>query len=260
MIRLIARLTLRDAAADPYADTRAATAGPDVVAVGRATDLAGLAGADGVTGSVDRPEVLYGSWVRSGGVVVEGALADAFGVRVGDPGTVDGRSFPVVGVAVSAALPPYPAAYCLVHCGHGAADDLPADVLRNPGLIWLTRSDLQSLGADVYVDYLRLAIRTRRRDRARRRHADPAADRGLAARPARRGRAVGAGRRTDGGSVPAGRAARGGRRYGRAGRGRAAGRVPAGGRRRGGGRADARRRGGGAGRVRPPGRPAPHRC
>ncbi|MFI5952252.1 FtsX-like permease family protein [Cryptosporangium sp. NPDC051539] len=179
-------LVLRDAASDPYERTRAATAGPDVVATGTEAQLRGLTdgvtarsgpfpaagatlrlsgrtsdvqaiGRDSAAASVDRPEVRRGTWVRAGGVVVEGAFADAFGVRVGDSVTVDGRSFDVVGIAVSAAMAPYPGGSCLVPCAHGTATDLPPEVLRNPGLIWLTRADLESIGADVYVMNLRLA-------------------------------------------------------------------------------------------------------
>ena len=54
--------------------------------------------------SVDQPELTEGSWVRDGGVVVEAAFADALGVHVGDRITLDGRSFRVVGVAVTAAI------------------------------------------------------------------------------------------------------------------------------------------------------------
>jgi putative ABC transport system permease protein len=40
--------------------------------------------------------------------VVEAAFANALDVRVGDPVTLNGRPFKVVGVAVTAAMPPYP--------------------------------------------------------------------------------------------------------------------------------------------------------
>jgi predicted lysophospholipase L1 biosynthesis ABC-type transport system permease subunit len=134
-------LVLRDAASDPYQSTREATNGPDVVA-SQPAELSGLeelAGAPGVIdhsgpypvtpaelqasgrtsdvqavgrdaapASVDQPDLIQGSWVRDGGVVVEAAFANALDVRVGDPVTLDGRSFEVVGVAVTAAMPPYP--------------------------------------------------------------------------------------------------------------------------------------------------------
>jgi putative ABC transport system permease protein len=197
-------LVLRDAASDPYRSTREATSGPDVVAfVGQPAKLSGLedlAGASGVVehsgpypvtpaklrasgrtsdvqavgrdaapASVDRPDLIQGGWVRDGGVVVEAAFATALDLRVGDPVTLDGRSFEVVGVAVTAAMPPYPQAICIVAagCASGAiAEDpaaagLPPGLLRNPGLVWLTEPDVRRLTPDpgslAYVMNLKLA-------------------------------------------------------------------------------------------------------
>ncbi|GIH27029.1 hypothetical protein Aph01nite_53390 [Acrocarpospora phusangensis] len=195
-------LVLRDAAGDPYQSTREATSGPDVVAgVIRSAKLPGLeelAGAPGVVdrsgpypvvparlqvsgrtadvqavgrdvapASVDQPELAQGSWVSDGGVVVEAAFADALRVRVGDPVTLDGRSFEVVGIAVTAAMPPYPGGSCMVAvgCASGAAPEklsrLLPDLLRNPGLVWLTQGDVRSLTPDpdslAYVMNLKLA-------------------------------------------------------------------------------------------------------
>ena len=197
-------LVLRDAASDPYQSTREATKGPDVVArVSQPAGLSGLeelAGAPGVVdhsgpypvtptelqasgrtsdvqavgrdaapASVDQPELVQGSWVSDGGVVVEAAFANALDVRVGDPVTLDGRSFEVVGVAVTAAMPPYPEASCIVPvgCMSGATPDdlagaeLPPGLLRNPGLVWLTQADVRSLTPDPdslsYVMNLKLA-------------------------------------------------------------------------------------------------------
>ncbi|GAA1297062.1 hypothetical protein Psi02_13810 [Planotetraspora silvatica] len=195
-------LVLSDAAGDPYQSTREATNGPDVVAgVSRPAKLSGLenlAGAPGVIGhggpypvipaklqasdrtsdvqavgrdaasvSVDQPELTQGSWVGDGGVVVEAAFADALDVRVGDPVTLDGRSFEVVGVAVTAAMPPYPGSSCIVSvgCASGATpeelSELPPGLLQNPGLVWLTEADVRSLATDSdslsYVMNLKLA-------------------------------------------------------------------------------------------------------
>jgi ABC-type antimicrobial peptide transport system permease subunit len=95
------------------------------------------------------------------------AFATALDVRVGDPVTLDRRSFEVVGVAVTAAMPPYPAASCIVPpgCVSGATpeelSELPPGLLQNPGLVWLTEADVQSLTPDPdswsYVLYLKLA-------------------------------------------------------------------------------------------------------
>jgi putative ABC transport system permease protein len=194
-------LVLRDAASDPYQSTREATRGPDVVAtVGQSAalpDLGKLAGAPGVVdhsgpypviaaklqasgqtsdvqvmgrdagpASVDAPDVTRGGWVRDGGVVVEAAFADALGARVGDPVTLGGRPFTVVGVAVTAATAPYPASSCFVTVGciNGVIPDdraLPPGLLHNPGLVWLTRADVRSLAPDpssvAYVMNLKLA-------------------------------------------------------------------------------------------------------
>jgi putative ABC transport system permease protein len=184
-------LVLRDAATDPYESTRAATNGPDVVAAGRQPDeLARLADDPAVTdhsgpfpvaaadlavrgrtsdvqavgrdadASVDRPRVTGGTWVGDGGAVLEAAFAAALDVGVGDTVTLNGRPFPVVGVAVTAAMPPYPKSSCIVPCMNGAVtDDVPAGLLHNPGLVWLTRADALSLAGDrpAYVLNLRLA-------------------------------------------------------------------------------------------------------
>jgi putative ABC transport system permease protein len=201
---LTLRLVLRDAASDPCQSAREATNGPDVVAsVEQPAGLSGLedlasapgvtdhsgpypvtpaklqasgrtsdaqaAGRDAAPASVDQPELTQGSWVSDGGVVVEAAFANALDARVGDPVTLDGRSFEVVGVAVTAAMPPYPGASCVVPVGcisHATPDDLanaelPAGLLRNPGLVWLTQADVRSLAPDPgslsYVMNLKLA-------------------------------------------------------------------------------------------------------
>ena len=192
-------LGLREATSKPYQSTRAATAGPDVVAsvsapsVGgrpgelpvfgdQPADLAGLealANAPGVVGHsgpypvvwtklvaqghtlnarvegrdtesapIDQPKLTQGSWLGAGGVVVEAAFADSLGVGAGDPITLGGRSFRVVGVAVTAAAAPYPELSCLAFC-------VPA------GLVWLSRADARSLTPQnesvAYVLNLRLA-------------------------------------------------------------------------------------------------------
>lgn len=195
-------LVLHDAASDPFQRTREATNGPDVVAtVDQPADLSGLeelasapgiidhsgpypvttaelqtsghtsdvqaVGRDAAPASVDQPELIQGRWVSDGGVVVEAAFASALDVSVGDPVTLDGRSFEVVGVAVTAAMPPYPEASCFVPCLVGAVpDDLADDARRqglllNPGLVWLTQADARSLvpdsGSVSYVMNLKLA-------------------------------------------------------------------------------------------------------
>ena len=46
--------------------------------------------------------------MRGGGIVLERTFAEALGVGVGGTVTLDGRPYRVVGIAVTAASPPYP--------------------------------------------------------------------------------------------------------------------------------------------------------
>ena len=195
-------LVLNDAARDPFRHTREVTAGPDVRADappapdGEPADVAGLEALTGAAGvvdhsgpfpaaglvieagtgsadvqaigrdpapaSVDQPDVTDGTWVRDGGVVVEASFADALELSPGDPVTLNGRSFRVAGVAVTAALAPD---VCLVPCtGPQPPDEAPDGgeplrlcrdpdpgpssrpcLVQSPGLVWLTQADLRSL-------------------------------------------------------------------------------------------------------------------
>ena len=124
----------------PYLTTRAATKGPDVVAyftsAAQANKLAHARGVANHSGpfpvvsatihfdgrqadvfaegraaapaAVDRPLLTAGSWVRPGGVVVERTFADALGLSAGDRVSLNGKSFAVAGIAVTAAQAPYP--------------------------------------------------------------------------------------------------------------------------------------------------------
>jgi putative ABC transport system permease protein len=58
--------------------------------------------------AVDQPLVTDGTWIRSGGVVVERSLAQAAGLRLGQTITLNGRPFQVAGFAVSTAFDGYP--------------------------------------------------------------------------------------------------------------------------------------------------------
>ncbi|GAA4617811.1 hypothetical protein GCM10023195_79690 [Actinoallomurus liliacearum] len=166
-------LSLHGATGALYRQTRAATAGPDLVAVSPGTDrtsisaLTSLEHAPGVVAhngpyrqfyatltahgstarvvvedaaatpcSVNRPSVTSGSWVRPGGVVLERGFAAALGVHVGDHVTVAGRSLPIVGTAVTAAHPVYPWAQ-LTGADGGESDD--------SGLAWLSEQDTRAL-------------------------------------------------------------------------------------------------------------------
>ena len=159
-----------------YERTRAATAGPDVVVLSGESGpdvtaaLASLAGHPGVVahhgpyrivyadlatrdalsspvvvhgfaetpGPVNRPLVTSGRWVRPGGAVLERGFAVALGVGVGDRVTIAGRSYPVVGIAVTAATSIYPWGAQIGPYGG------PSDYT---GLAWMTRSDARELAA-----------------------------------------------------------------------------------------------------------------
>ncbi|MFD8557962.1 FtsX-like permease family protein [Streptosporangium canum] len=169
-------LSLRGVSDALYEQTRAATAGPDVVALSGETGpavtsaLAALADdsevvahhgpyrivyADLTTrdstsspvvvhgfaetpGAVNRPLVTSGQWVRSGGTVLERGFATALGVGVGDHVTIAGRPYPVVGIAVTAATSIYPWAAQIGPYGG------PSDYT---GLAWMTRSDARTLAS-----------------------------------------------------------------------------------------------------------------
>ena len=93
--------------------------------------------------AVDQPEPTSGSWVRPGGIVLERTFAEALGVSVGDRVTVDGRSFTVAGVAVTAAEPPYPN-LCYVGCQGGFPSNAQ-QINGSPGLAWVTQADAAPL-------------------------------------------------------------------------------------------------------------------
>jgi putative ABC transport system permease protein len=160
----------------PWSTTRAATAGPDVMAQTYpakhpALDaLTALTRADGVVATsgpypmaspvlrtgeiadpvfaegrgemmpaIDRPYLTAGTWVRPGGVVIERGFAGQLNIHVGSRVTLDGRPFQVVGIAVDT--------------GRGAN--------WRPQLVWVTRDDALRLVSPsdqlAYVLNLRLA-------------------------------------------------------------------------------------------------------
>jgi putative ABC transport system permease protein len=192
---LTVALALNGVTNEPYQRTRQATAGPDVVATSvqalvPVSALAQLTTAPGVIAHsgpyptvlsavgfrrhtvdvvaegrdrapapVDQPRVTQGSWIRPGGVVIERGFADVLGVHVGDNVRVGGRPFRVAGIAVTAAVPPYPTSLCHIVCPFPAA--VGSFGVPNMGLVWLTRSAVAGLagpGADLaYLLNLKLA-------------------------------------------------------------------------------------------------------
>ena len=147
---------------------KAAAARPGVAARSRAfpttwapietDDVRGVAqvqGRDLAASTVDRPEVVSGRWVGGRGVVVERAFAQAMGVTVGDTVLLGGRQVLVIGIAVSAALPPYPQL-----CTVGCILDRPNWFSAQPGLVWTTRHQAVALASRneplVWFQYLKL--------------------------------------------------------------------------------------------------------
>jgi predicted lysophospholipase L1 biosynthesis ABC-type transport system permease subunit len=112
-----------------------------------------------VPAAIDQPKLTQGSWVGEGGVVVERSFAEAFDLRPGDPITLNGRSFRVVGVAVTGAVAPYP--FTTWFNVPGAQGPARSGLPVHPGLIWLTQADARNLAPQArslsYVLNLRLA-------------------------------------------------------------------------------------------------------
>jgi len=177
-------LALRGVTDHPYATTRAATEGPDVIAAVQTNSSAALAGltalkhAPGVTRSsgpyvldfptlvvnghqdpvlvegrdttpatVDQPKVTAGTWVRNGGVVVERSLADLLDLKVGERitlGTSQGGYAPGQKVVGPT--------FEIVGIAVSAAVQPPAistyahpSGFPQPGLIWATRAASERL-------------------------------------------------------------------------------------------------------------------
>ncbi len=106
--------------------------------------------------AVDQPKLITGSWVHSGSVVVEAAFAGALGIRVGDQLILGQHSFAVTGIAVTAAVPAYPAV-----CGRPIGCFLVGEVgSYNPGLVWATEADADQIagvdGPEAYTLNLKL--------------------------------------------------------------------------------------------------------
>ena len=175
-------LLLQGTTAHPYQTTREATSGPDALAtdfppgtgapaspaalrriapLARAQDVDGHSGplpvafpvltfnghaeavlAEGrgnAPAAVDQPELTEGGWVHPGAVVIERSFADALGVHAGDRITLSGRPFTVAGVAVTAAFPV-----------NGVGFLEGSSQWPNPGLIWTTTADAESLATRQY--------------------------------------------------------------------------------------------------------------
>lgn len=158
-------LALHKVTESPFARTRAATRGPDVIAelapppgktAPTTAQLATLSHARGVTSTsgpypltfakltapgieiqaeaegrdtepaaIEQPALTSGSWIRPGDAVLESGFAASLGLRPGDTIHLGGHPFTVAGVAVSTAQCFYP--------------------VSKPGVIWLARTDAERL-------------------------------------------------------------------------------------------------------------------
>lgn len=123
-------------------------------------------GRDEAPAAVDQPKLIAGSWIEAGELVVEGDLADALGVQPGDSITLDGRSFRVAGIAVTAAIANGIAPLYSLPRSLGGTDEAPRGPsrrieVRASGLVWMTGADVRALAGDeqllAYVVNLRLA-------------------------------------------------------------------------------------------------------
>ncbi len=176
-------LALHGTTSQPFQRTKQATNGPDVVATAAsAEDAAPLLHAAGVAAHsgpypytyvtlkaddrtagaqvqgrdqqqarVDQPELTQGTWMRPGQIVLERSFADELGVRASDRVTLNGRSFRVAGIAVTAASTLLDPHLCYAAC------DLSTEQLARkvPGVAWLTRQDAISLATTTEpVSYL----------------------------------------------------------------------------------------------------------
>ncbi|MGD0553788.1 MAG: FtsX-like permease family protein [Streptosporangiaceae bacterium] len=180
-------LALNGVTSSPYLRTQAATRGPDIVAYVSPAQAARLVAAPGVTAhsgpyplaaatlaahghrvpvqaegrdeapaAVDQPALAQGTWVRPGEVVIERTFAEALGVSVGDPVTLNGRSFRVGGIAVTAAVPEYPGVCYYLTCNAGSQAEE-----SGMGQVWLTTPDARALATPAtplsYVLNIKLA-------------------------------------------------------------------------------------------------------
>ena len=76
-----------------------------------------------------------GNWARPGSVVLERTFAEALRVTVGNRVTLNGRSFRVSGIAVTAAIPEYPGVCYYMTCRAGSQSEE-----SGMGLAWVTQA------------------------------------------------------------------------------------------------------------------------
>jgi hypothetical protein len=110
-------------------------------------------GRDEAQAAVDQPYVTQGSWVRPGGAVLERTFAGVLGVTVGDSIRLNGRTFRVTGLAVTAAIPAYPGVCYYLTCNApGEAE------ISGMGLVWLTQADARGLATKAMRRHATLVV------------------------------------------------------------------------------------------------------
>lgn len=98
-------------------------------------------GREPASAPIDQPKVTQGTWISgNGSAVLERSFADALGASVGSSVSLNGRMFKVVGIAVSAAIPPYP-----LVCDNGCETNTSNQAGVQTGQVWLTEADARSL-------------------------------------------------------------------------------------------------------------------
>jgi putative ABC transport system permease protein len=99
-------------------------------------------GRDQAPAAIDQPVITAGTWVRPGGVVLERTFAEGLGVTVGSKVTLGGQTYTVVGIAVTAAAPPYPN---LCHAAMLCGGRRVLVTSRDFGMAWVTKPDARAL-------------------------------------------------------------------------------------------------------------------
>ncbi len=175
-------LALHGVTSAPYAATRAATDGPDVIAAVQEQAipkyLTALEHAPGVSGhggpyqldfgplvrnghqdpvmiegrsssmvGIDQPEVTAGTWVRPGGAVIERSLAELLGLKVGDRFTLSVAGGPLNNPSGGVKFVVAGVAVTAALQPTLLSDTDHPSGFAEPGLVWVTTADVQKLSA-----------------------------------------------------------------------------------------------------------------
>ncbi|MFF4118060.1 ABC transporter permease [Streptomyces sp. NPDC001714] len=121
-----------------------------------------VVGRDTGTTRVDQPKITSGTWLGgTGSAVVERSFAESVGIAVGDTVRLNDRPFRVSGIAVTAAVPPYPQV-----CTSGCEQDTTRQQGEETGQIWVTQAAARSLATQAHPLYYFLNLRLAHADDA----------------------------------------------------------------------------------------------